>query len=67
MDPAATLAAAHAAVQAGALQAAREHLNDYQTWRQCGGFEPPNGDATATALRKQLTTKTRTRYANTYR
>jgi hypothetical protein len=50
MDPQSALDAARAALAAGKFTEAKEFLRNYLEWRQRGGFEPANGDATLREL-----------------
>lgn len=60
MDPAAALACAETALDAGELDDAAEFLASYRTWRRAGGFEPrwrsarPDGDHHAARLTERL-------------
>ena len=55
MDPEATLREASEALQDGRPALAVAALCRYLSWRAAGGFEPPDGDRTATRIRHQAT------------
>jgi hypothetical protein len=56
MDPEACLQAAETALAEGDHEEAREHLENYRSWRSRGGFMPTNGDARERVLRRMLAT-----------
>ena len=63
MDPVATVIWAIQAFEAGQLSECVDHIADYQSWRFCGGYNPPvawhgmHGDQAIAKLMQDLALK----------
>lgn len=64
MDPEETLRLAEEAFRLGDYDDALDHLNEYRSWREQGGFEPDDGDSRESDLRIAIGQKMQTKRSN---